>query len=77
MHFRPIGHTHSLYLSAGATVGSEASTLFTAPTAIYGTASVGYEHVSKSGLVLRPTYTFLFGREGGVFWPGFLIGYRF
>ena len=26
--FRPIGHTHSLYLSVGVTVGSEVSTLF-------------------------------------------------
>ena len=75
--FRPIGHTHSLYLSAGATVGSEVSTLFTAPALVYGTASVGYEHLSKSGLVLRPTFTLLFRTGEGVLWPGFLIGYRF
>ncbi len=75
--FRPIGDTHSLYLATGATVGSEVSTLFTKPTAVYGTASVGYEHISKSGLVLRPTYTLLFGRGGNLLWPGFLIGYRF
>ena len=75
--FRPIGQTHSLYLSAGATVGLQVSTLRTSPTAVYGTATVGYEHLSKSGLVLRPTYTFLFAPEGGVLWPGFQIGYRF
>lgn len=74
--FRPIGDTHSLYLSGGATVGSDISTLFSAPRAVFGTASVGYEHFSKSGLVIRPTFNLMFGGEV-LPWPGLMIGYRF
>jgi len=75
--FRPIGHTHSLYLSAGATFSNESFTPFTPSKIAYGMASIGYEHVSKSGLVLRPTYSLLIAREESLLWPGFFIGYRF
>ena len=74
--FRPIGNTHSLYLSAGATVGSQVKTLFNKPTFACATAAVGYEHLSKSGLVIRPTMNLLFNGEA-LLWPGLMVGYRF
>jgi hypothetical protein len=75
--FRPIGGaTHRMYLSAGATLSNDAVRL--APSRIaYGTASVGYEHVSKSGFVFRPAYTLLYGSGDTMLWPQFTIGYRF
>lgn len=75
--FRPIGDTQCLYLSAGATVGSHVTTLFTGPTTVLDTAAVGYEHLSKSGLVIRPTFNLLFNGWAGLLWLGLLIGYRF
>jgi hypothetical protein len=75
--FRPIGHTHSLYLSAGATFTNQPFQAFAPSKIAYGMGSIGYEHVSKSGLVLRPTYSVLIARGESLLWPGFLIGYRF
>ena len=75
--FRPIGNTNSLYLAAGATVGSRVNTLFDSPSVVFGTTAVGYEHVSGSGLVIRPTANFLFDRSVGLLWPGLSIAYRF
>jgi len=74
--FRPIGETNSLYLSAGTTVGSKVSVLYM-PTAVRGTVAAGYEHVSKSGLVLRPTVSVFFSTREIFPWPGLMIGYRF
>ena len=75
--FRPVGTTNSLYLSGGVTVGTKFSTLFDSPHAVLGTASVGYEHVSGSGLVIRPTVNVLFDGHYALPWPGVMIGYRF
>jgi hypothetical protein len=75
--YKPVGQKHSLYLSAGATVGSVTDTLFAEKTAVFGTATIGYERLSESGFVLRPTLNFLITRDDHLWWPGLLLGYRF
>ncbi|HEX4997781.1 MAG TPA: hypothetical protein VFY29_06125 [Terriglobia bacterium] len=74
--FRPVGSVNSLYLAGGATVGGESRTFFDRPVTA-GTLSVGFEHRSSSGLVIRPTATYGFTRDGGIVWPGVLVGFRF
>lgn len=74
--FRPVGTVNSLYVSGGATVGGESRSFFNRSVTV-GTVSFGFEHRSSSGLVIRPTASYGFNTEGGVWWPGLLVGYRF
>jgi hypothetical protein len=75
------GVLHNALIPYGETVAVSAVSFFGrsreyAAGAI-GHASAGYEFASGSGLVVRPTATYFYGNDSGVWWPGIMIGYRF
>jgi len=70
--WQPVGHRNSIYLSVGATVGRGTNTV------AWGTTTMGYQHKTRRGFVLRPTVTFLYeDKQSSAIWPGFFVGQTF
>jgi autotransporter-like protein len=79
----PIGVRHSLYLSAGATLGlshvreESGSARSRGRAGAMGTGTIGYQYRSRGGFMIRPTVNLLYFSQGALLWPGLTIGYDF
>jgi hypothetical protein len=77
----PMGRTHSLYLSAGATFGVTNESFWGSSrnysSGKVGTLTAGYQFRSRDGFIIRPVVTLFYNRSGAIGWPGVMIGHTF
>jgi len=76
------GDTHSLYLSAGATLLGGGGTVQDYESTWLVQGSVGYHYQSTAGFFVRPFFTYMVPTEQGtsgefLVWPGLTIGGSF
>ena len=71
----PVGDTHRVYLGAGATIFDGGGFAHTTETARMLT--VGYEHRTKRGRIIRPTVSFPSCKDAPHYWVGFTFAQTF
>ena len=71
----PVGDRHRLYLGAGVTVIDGGG--FERPIETARMMTVGYQHRSKSGFIVRPTVSFPSGKDAPRYWVGITFAQTF